>query len=479
MPERNFKSFTEYLSESKKDITICWVSDANPICSTYSRLFEATAKVAGRSNYRIFVPVQESGPIKHKENIKYARKMFPRHARSIVLDESATSLQKVLSKLHSEGYTQLNLVVPSDKKVETQAIVESLEGTTTRSGFFKFQGGVNVISAACPEPVSGKLVEVAERNDYQTFSKYLPEDFTESKGMFNDIREGLGLDKTHDFRTHIQLSPVSETREAYVAGDLFSEGDQVVIKESEEVGTVCMLGSNYILVETSDGRKLRKWLDSVEKLEEKSSDLELMAPKLSKALDRVLHKKQYKQGIKYYINQVGDRGNRQALVKTAKVANMDFRNLEKILHDMINRGILPRSLATRPELVAEDSEVEKVRQEKSEAERELEQEFAAKLADARRRDELDAEAERRRREEEEEDDREAEQQDEDIQSFKQYALNEVLKKVENPEGESKWALVSKDDPSKVLQYYDGEGKPSDEWVKKVERRVQYFKHKGS
>jgi len=42
----------------------------------------------------------------------------------------------------------------------------------------------------------------------------------------------------------------------------------------------------------------------------------------------------------------------------------------------------------------------------------------------------------------------------------------------------KWALVSRKDPSKVLQYYDGDGKPSDEWVSNVEKRIQYFKHRG-
>jgi len=52
-------------------------------------------------------------------------------------------------------------------------------------------------------------------------------------------------------------------------------------------------------------------------------------------------------------------------------------------------------------------------------------------------------------------------------------LHEVLKKVDG-----RWALVSRKDPSKVLQYYDGEGKPSDEWVNKVEKRVQMFKHMG-
>lgn len=57
--------------------------------------------------------------------------------------------------------------------------------------------------------------------------------------------------------------------------------------------------------------------------------------------------------------------------------------------------------------------------------------------------------------------------------FRKY-VTEVLKQVDG-----KWALVSKKDPSKVLQYYKGSGKPSQEWVDEVEQRIQYFKHKGN
>lgn len=49
-------------------------------------------------------------------------------------------------------------------------------------------------------------------------------------------------------------------------------------------------------------------------------------------------------------------------------------------------------------------------------------------------------------------------------------LVEMLKQVDG-----KWAFVSRKS-GKVLAYYKGEGKPSDEWVAKQERRVQYFKH---
>jgi len=48
----------------------------------------------------------------------------------------------------------------------------------------------------------------------------------------------------------------------------------------------------------------------------------------------------------------------------------------------------------------------------------------------------------------------------------------MLKKVDG-----KWAIVSKT-TEKVLVYYKGDGKPSEEWVKKQERRIQFYKHKG-
>ena len=39
----------------------------------------------------------------------------------------------------------------------------------------------------------------------------------------------------------------------------------------------------------------------------------------------------------------------------------------------------------------------------------------------------------------------------------------------------KWVLVSKK-TQRPLAYYKGQGKPSDAWVAKQERRIQYFKH---
>ena len=83
----------------------------------------------------------------------------------------------------------------------------------------------------------------------------------------------MGLKESHNYRQHIQLDKVSDLREDYIEGNLFKEGDQVVVKESDEVGTIQVCGSNYVLVDFGTIRK-RCWLESVEKLDE---TLETMA----------------------------------------------------------------------------------------------------------------------------------------------------------------------------------------------------------
>ena len=89
----------------------------------------------------------------------------------------------------------------------------------------------------------------------------------DARKLFNDVRKGMGLSEEKSFKRHIELMPVSVTREEYVKGNLYELGDTVVVKESEEIGIVSVLGANYVIVECSDGRKLRKWLDAVELVE--------------------------------------------------------------------------------------------------------------------------------------------------------------------------------------------------------------------
>ena len=202
--------------------------------------------------------------------------MFPRHARAIMSDADISNPMAMCSKLYEQGFTKVTLIVGQDKLAETSALMSAYNGRTlVEGGFFNFQNGVRVISSGDIDPdtaASRKLCESAFANDLEVFSKGMPATFTETKELFNAVRSGLGLKESKTFRKHIQLETVSERREAYVNGDIFKLGDEVVLTESNEVGKICLRGANYLVVSLGDGRKVRRWLNGVELIEKSISD---------------------------------------------------------------------------------------------------------------------------------------------------------------------------------------------------------------
>jgi len=146
-------------------------------------------------------------------------------------------------------------------------------------GFYNFDGGIKVVSAGQRDP-DGKGAEgasgtkqrgYAQSNDFTGFSQGLSKAISnpDAKKMFNAVRNGMGLKEEHEFKRHIQLETVSETREAFVKGELFELGEQVIVKKTSEVGKITVIGSNYVIVETSD-KTTRQWLDAVEKIVEEA-----------------------------------------------------------------------------------------------------------------------------------------------------------------------------------------------------------------
>lgn len=116
---------------------------------------------------------------------------------------------------------------------------------------------------------ASKMRSLASSNDFTSFAQGLPPPMTtkDARKLYNDVRKGMGLSEEYKFKNHIALKPVSETREAFVQGQLFQIGDKVIIKENDQLATIIMLGSNYVIVEMADNTKIRKWLDSVELVE--------------------------------------------------------------------------------------------------------------------------------------------------------------------------------------------------------------------
>lgn len=277
------KSFGQYLKEAKNGKSVTFTFGRfNPPTIGHEKLIEKVYSIADGGDYFIYASQSndaKKNPLDYQSKIKFMRKMFPRFARNIILDKSIKSVFDVLTQLYGKGYTRVQMVVGSDRVREFDAIANKYNNVKGRHGFYNFEGGVRIISAGERDPdaddVSGmsasKMRAAAAANDFTTFSKGLPSSFKQGTDMFNELRKAMGLSESHTFREHVQLESVSDIREAYIQGELFAKGDTVVDKVSSEVYTVASLGANYVIVEGSDGKKSRKWLDDIESLNEKLS----------------------------------------------------------------------------------------------------------------------------------------------------------------------------------------------------------------
>lgn len=270
-------SFKSYLVEETKLVYFTF-GRMNPPTIGHEKLLTKLASNARTFPYRVYLSQsqdKQKNPLQYRDKVKIARKMFPKHARQIVMDPKIKNVFDIMVKLYNEGFKRVVMVVGSDRVREFDILLNKYNGEKGKHGFYNFER-IQTISAGERDPdadgaegmSASKMRKAASDDDFTSFSQGLPKAISNAvaKSIYNNVRKGMGLKEQKVFKNHVQLQPVSETREAYVDGVLFNVGDQVVIKETDEVGTVKMLGANYVLVE-SGGKSYRKWLSAVENID--------------------------------------------------------------------------------------------------------------------------------------------------------------------------------------------------------------------
>lgn len=270
------KSFSQYITEDKKSVVIAF-GRFNPPTTGHEKLIEKVASLASGNNYRIYASQShdaEKNPLQHSEKVKFLRKMFPKHGRSIMADKDVKTILEVLAKLYKQGFNDVTIVCGSDRVAEFKTLANKYNGVDSRHGLYNFENGVKIVSSGDRDPdaegVEGmsasKMRAAAIDNDYSLFSKGLPHSFKQSQDLFNAVRKGLGLKESYDFRQDIKLEIVSEEREAFVKGNLFERGDIVIDKKTNERCEIQYLGSNYVILEKDDSI-VRRWITDLEKID--------------------------------------------------------------------------------------------------------------------------------------------------------------------------------------------------------------------
>ena len=332
------KRFSDYLTEATKEVTFVF-GRFNPPTIGHEKLFNTLKKVSRGGAYRIYASKSQDpkkNPLAFKDKVKFLRKMFPKHARNIMADPDVRTVLDIAVKLYDQGFTKVTMVAGSDRIKEFDVLLNKYNGVDSRHGFYQFEGAIRVVSAGERDPdsegVSGmsasKLRALAGAGDLQKFAQGVPGDGID---LYYAVRKGMGLKKESN-RPHIELPKLSETREKYIEGDLFNEGQKVELVESGEVGTIQHKGSNYLLVNFGEFRK-RVWLDSVKEYNEIGTDeytnyLKKNTPgeKKSKTEDR--EKMTVKQKIKKsgYYKGLAKSTNQKRHAQFAKQSKMDDDN---------------------------------------------------------------------------------------------------------------------------------------------------------
>ena len=270
-------SFSKFLAEEEK-VAYLTMGRFNPPTIGHGLLMDTLAESAGKSTYKIFVSQSndpKKNPLPYKEKVKYVRKMFPKHARSVVMDSNIKTPIDAAVKLFNEGYKKIVVLGDADRAREYSALFERYNGKEARHGFYHFESMDFVSVGDRDENAKGiqgvsatKQREYAINEDFTSFAQNLPKNVSnkDAKDLFNAVRKGMGLSERKEFKNHVQLEPVSDLREAYVNDGLFQEGDEVVMHKNEIVGNIKHLGANYVIVE-SKGETWRCWLNDVSKVE--------------------------------------------------------------------------------------------------------------------------------------------------------------------------------------------------------------------
>ena len=220
MVRRVIKNFKDYLVEETKEVYFTF-GRMNPPTIGHGKVMDALKSKARGADYRVYVSQSQDAkknPLSYSDKIKHLRKMFPSHARQVMVDKKVRTAIEALVSLYNAGYRKINMVVGEDRIREFDTLLNKYNGVKARHGFYNFEN-INVISAGRRDPdaegVEGmsasKMRGFAQNNNFQDFAQGLPSKVNnkDARKLFNDVRKGMGLKEETSFKpvsyTHLTL----------------------------------------------------------------------------------------------------------------------------------------------------------------------------------------------------------------------------------------------------------------------------------
>ena len=231
-------------------------------------------------DYKIYLSRSEDpkkNPLGAREKLDLMKKMFPQHARNIVINPSNNVLD-ILTKLY-DTHHRVIMVAGSDRVREFDTLLNRYNNVKSRHGYYYFED-IKVVSAGDRDPdaegaagmSASKMRAAAAKGDLEAFKRGLP---GSSKGngerIMTQVRKGMKLAASVSMMGGPGLGtyrPVAsmegfeqeQVRDLYVRDMIYNINDKVDYIKEDIQGIVKRRGTNYIVIEDNNNNLHKAWI---------------------------------------------------------------------------------------------------------------------------------------------------------------------------------------------------------------------------
>jgi hypothetical protein len=257
----------------------------NPPTVGHEKLLKSAKRISAGGDVKIY-PSRSQDPKKNPLDpdlkVSYMKKMFPEFEENIINDYKMKTIFDVLVNANEEGYSNVNIVVGSDRQAEFENLAQKYNGD-----LYTFDL-IRVVSAgvrdADAEGVSGmsasKMRKAVMDDDFASFRRGTPKSLNdaETQALFNSVRQGMGVKKSKVKKESYNLWEIApkydmgNLRENYVRGRIFRMGDEVQNLNTGLVGEVVRRGTNYLICVTEEGYMFKSWIKDLTEYTEVKMD---------------------------------------------------------------------------------------------------------------------------------------------------------------------------------------------------------------
>ena len=283
--EKKVKSFEQFLEAKQKTVVFSF-GRLNPPTIGHQKLLQKIIQTAKRMSGQpmMFVSYSQDAkknPLTAKQKISYIKKMFPKEARELKLEDDSNlrNAMDIATELNGK-YDNLVMVVGSDRVNDFKTLLNKYNDVESKHGYYKYQN-IQIVSAGERDPdaegVAGmsasKMRAAAASGDYESFSLGLPSGFDGEK-LFKDIRLGMNVrEQLKPFKPIVEMNNMELIREQYFQNLIYNIGDWVKDTKTGVTGEVVKRGTNYITLVQEDFTLHKVWLEDVESMEKQEKKL--------------------------------------------------------------------------------------------------------------------------------------------------------------------------------------------------------------